>query len=126
MRFYDHLETTISLDRMKPIHKITSLDLNQSLHLDSDSCPDLSTQPDVSLALFSIWGLKTIWLYYLFFRSSPLFITFKTSKQILYKGNNLTFRDSFFWKPPITLWKESVLPNLASVCWCRIETQSLG
>ena len=39
----------------------------------------------------------------------PLFIPFKTPKQILHYGNNLTHRDSFFWKPPTTIWKELTL-----------------
>lgn len=39
----------------------------------------------------------------------PLFITFKTPKQVFYKGDNLIFKDSFFWRPPTSLCKEFML-----------------
>ena len=52
---------------MKPLHTITSLDLNQSIHLDRDSCPDLTTSLMCHPHFFPIWQPKRIRL----FRSMP-------------------------------------------------------
>ena len=59
--------SSISFDSMKPLHTITSLDLNQSMHLDRDSCPDLTTSLMCHLHFFPIWQPKRIRL----FRSMP-------------------------------------------------------
>lgn len=95
MRFYNLLEATISLDSGKPIHCHI-----MGLQVDSDSCSDGITQPDNQKQSDYITCSLDL---------CPPFLTFKTSKQILYKEHNLIFRDVFFWRLPASVWKKLTL-----------------
>lgn len=94
MRFQNLLGATISLDSKKPVHTVTSWDCRQIVIRARITQPDNQKRSAYTTCSLGL---------------CPLFVTFKSSKQTLYKEHNLIFRDLFFWRLSATVRKKLTL-----------------